>query len=240
MEYKVAICDDEAVELQYLSGLVQGWAKKAGHRMEILAFPSAEAFLFRYEEEKDFDLLILDIEMGKMNGVELAREVREKNAGVQILFITAYPDFISEGYEVSALHYLMKPVKEEKLFEVLDRAAANLDKKERYVIFQVDGEAVKISVSEIISVEAFSHSVEVVTKKGSFRIDGTISGMEELLGEGFVRCHRSYLAALGYMRKIGRTDVEMDTGARIPLSRRKYDAVNQAFIRYYRQGEGDR
>lgn len=240
MEFKAAICDDEASERQYLSDLVQGWAKKGGHRVQISVFSGAEAFLFQYEEEKDFDLLLLDIEMGKMNGVELARKVREKNAGVQILFITAYPDFISEGYEVSALHYLMKPLKEEKLFEVLDRALANLDKKERYEIFRVNGEAFRIPVSEIVSVEAFSHYVEVVTKAGTYQIDETISGMEERLGEGFVRCHRSYLAALGYIKRITRTEVEMDTGAEIPLSRRRYDAVNQAFIRYYRQEEGDR
>ena len=73
MEYKAAICDDEALELAYLSELVQNWAKKRGHRVRIFLFPSAEAFLFQYEEEKDFDLLRLDIEMGKMNGVELAR-----------------------------------------------------------------------------------------------------------------------------------------------------------------------
>lgn len=163
MEYKAAICDDEALELQYLSALVKSWAEKMGHGIRISVFPSAEAFLFQYEEEKDFDLLLLDIEMGKMNGVELARKVREENAGIQIVFITAYPDFISEGYEVSALHYLMKPLKEEKLFEVLGRAAVNLGKKERYEIFRTDGETVRVPVSEIVSVEAFSHSVQMVT-----------------------------------------------------------------------------
>lgn len=239
MEYKAAICDDEALELQYLSNLMKSWAGKAGHRVQISVFPSAEAFLFQYGEEKDFDLLLLDIEMGKMNGVELARKVREENAGIQIVFITAYPDFISEGYEVSALHYLMKPLKEEKLFEVLERAAVNLGKKERYEIFQSEGEVIRIPVSEIVSVEAFSHSVQMVTKRGSYRLDETISGLEKRLGADFIRCHRSYLVALKYIRKITRTDVEMDTGAKVPLSRRKYDAVNQAFIHYYKQEEGN-
>lgn len=68
-------------------------------------------------------------------------------------------------------------------------------------------------------------------------MDETISGLEERLGDGFVRCHRSYLVSLKYIQKITRTDVEMDTGDKIPLSRRKYDVVNQAFIRYYRQEE---
>ncbi len=239
MEYKAAICDDEPAELQYLSGLVRSWARQGGNSVSLSLFPSGEAFWFQYEEEKDFDLLLLDIEMGEMNGVELARRIRRENADVQILFITAWPDFMAEGYEVSALHYLMKPVREEKLFSVLERAAANLKKAERYEIFHTGGETVRISLEEIVSVEAFSHEVEVVVREGSYRVEETLSGLEKRLGEGFVRCHRSYLAALKYIRKITRTDVVMDTGARIPLSRRRYDAVNQAFIRYYRQEGGD-
>lgn len=239
MEYKAAICDDEPAELQYLSGLVRSWARQGGNSVSLSLFPSGEAFWFQYEEEKDFDLLLLDIEMGEMNGVELARRIRRENADVQILFITAWPDFMADGYEVSALHYLMKPVREEKLFSVLERAAANLKKAERYEIFHTGGETVRISLEEIVSVEAFSHEVEVVVREGSYRVEETLSGLEKRLGEGFVRCHRSYLAALKYIRKITRTDVVMDTGARIPLSRRRYDAVNQAFIRYYRQEGGD-
>ena len=79
----------------------------------------------------------------------------------------------------------------------------------------------------------------MTARKGSFRVEETISGLEKRLGDGFVRCHRSYLAALKYVRKITRTDVVMDTGARLPLSRRRYDAVNQAFIHYYREEGGD-
>lgn len=235
MEYKAAICDDEAADLQYLSALVQKWAKHNNHRVEVSVFKSAEAFLFCYAQEKDYDLLLLDIEMGALNGVELARKIRAENTGIQILFITGYADYLSEGYEVAALHYLMKPVSGEKLFEVFDRAAANLGKKERYEIFTVGGEAIRIPVGEIVSVEAFAHSTEMVTSGGRYQLNETISSLEKLLGDGFVRCHRSYLASLRFMKQITKTDILMDTGAKIPLSRRKYDAVNQAFIRYYRQ-----
>lgn len=235
----MAICDDEAAQLTYLSDQVRGWARRDGNSVRLSLFPSGEAFWIQYEQEKDFDLLLLDIEMGKISGVELARRIRRENADVQILFITAYPDFMAEGYEVAALHYLMKPVREERLLAALERAAANLKKAERYEIFCTGGETVRISLGEIVSVEAFSHEVEVTARKGSFRVEETISGLEKRLGDGFVRCHRSYLAALKYVRKITRTDVVMDTGARLPLSRRRYDAVNQAFIHYYREEGGD-
>lgn len=234
MEYRIAICDDEANQLQYLSSQVRLWAKRARHTVDIHVFDNAEAFLFHYAEKKDYDMLLLDIEMGKMNGIELARRIRQGNETIQILFVTAYPDFIAEGYEVAALHYLMKPVDENKLSETLDRASSNLGKAKRFEIFYQDGEAVRIAIDEIVCVEAFAHSVVVTTLQEKYQLNETISVMEGLLGDGFIRCHRSYLVAMKYIRKITKTDVVMDTGAPVPLSRRRYDTVNREFIRYYK------
>ena len=239
MEYKIAICDDEQTERQYLSSLVKEWALQKKHTVEVSAFENAEAFLFRYAEEKDYDILLLDIEMGNLDGVGLAKKIRTDNGTVQILFITAYPDFIAEGYEVSALHYLMKPVDENKLFAVLDKAAVNLGKTERYEVFTIDGEAVRIPLDSVVSVEAFSHCVVVTTTKEQYRLSETISKMEKLLGDGFIRCHRSYLVSIKYMKRITKTDVVLDSDAKVPLARRKYDVVNKAFIRYYAQTENE-
>ncbi len=234
-EYKIAICDDEAKQIQYLSSLVKQWAKVRKHTIVIHVFESAEAFLFHYAEDKAYDMLILDIEMGEMNGIELARRIRSGSETIQILFVTAYADFIAEGYEVAALHYLMKPVDENKLSETLDRAVSNLGKAKRFEIFYQDGEAIRIAVDEIVCVEAFAHCVAVTTTRERYRINETISEMEKILGNGFIRCHRSYLIAMKYMKKITKTDVVMDTDISVPLSRRRYDAVNREFIRYYKE-----
>ena len=131
MTYKAAVCDDSAADRQYLSDLVRQWAKSAGHTVTIAEFPSAESFLFHYAEEKDFDILLLDIEMGNMDGITMARRLRRENDTVQIVFITGYSDYIAEGYEVDALHYLMKPTGRDKLFSVLDRAAEKLKRMKK-------------------------------------------------------------------------------------------------------------
>ena len=126
MNYKIAVCDDEAEQVEYLAALAGDWAECRGNRVCIRPFYSAEEFLFHYEEEKDCDILLLDIEMRGINGVELAKRLREENDALQIIFITGHPDFIADGYEVGALHYLLKPVSGEKLNQVLDRAEKNL------------------------------------------------------------------------------------------------------------------
>ena len=83
-------------------------------------------FCLHYAEHKDYDILLLDIEMEGMDGISLAKKLRQENDQVQIVFVTGFPDFMAQGYEVSALHYLLKPLEEEALCRVLDRAAANL------------------------------------------------------------------------------------------------------------------
>ena len=161
MNYKIAICDDSGTDRQYVLNMVRAWASSAGHTVHIDDFPSAESFLFRYAEENDYDILLLDIEMGAMDGVTMAKELRKSNDTVQIIFITGYSDYISEGYEVAALHYLMKPVKEEKLRSVLDRAAEKLARNERVFHFEAGGEMVRVPIYQIRYADVLGNYVTV-------------------------------------------------------------------------------
>lgn len=235
MELSVAICDDESKEVEYLKALAGKWAFQRKHKLNVQSFPSAEAFLFCYEEKKDFDILLLDIQMQGMDGIALARKIRETGDAVQIVFITGFDEYISEGYEVSALHYLMKPVSEEKLFSVLDRAFEAIKKTEPTVILNVDGESVKLKLSDILCVEASAHTSIVRTLRGSLAVNQSITQFSGLLGKAFFRCHRSYIVNLLHVSRIGKSEVVLDDKSFVPLSRRQYDEMNRAFIDYYRK-----
>ena len=167
MKYKIAICDDSGTDRQFVLNMVRAWASSAGHTVHIDDFPSAESFLFRYAEESDYDILLLDIEMGAMDGVTMAKELRKSNDTVQIIFITGYSDYISEGYEVAALHYLMKPVKEEKLRSVLDRAVEKITKNERVLHFEAGGEMVRVPIYQIRYADVLGNYV-TVSHAGAF------------------------------------------------------------------------
>lgn len=234
MKYKIAICDDSVADQNYIFNMTQQWAAKNQHTIQVNTFPSAENFLFCYAEQKDYDILLLDIEMGNMNGVSLAKKIRQTNETIQIVFITGFPDFISEGYEVSALHYLLKPVSAEKLSDVLDKAGTNLGKIEKSVIFTVDGESMRVATGEIIYIEAFSHFCQIHTVHGCFEVRINISDIEQMLEGEFIRTHRSYLVGLRFMKRISKSDIILDNGETVPLSRNNYQTVNQVFIRYFR------
>lgn len=145
----IAICDDNPADSGYLSKLLDIWSLRQDIQLKMETFTSAEAFLFRYAENKYFDIILLDIEMKGMDGVTLAKQVRRENEALQIIFITGYSDYIAEGYEVAALHYLMKPVKEDKFFSVMDRAVEKMNQNDRCLNLNQSGEMVRIPLYEI-------------------------------------------------------------------------------------------
>ena len=236
MSINITFCDDERVEITYLTALVHKWASARDFVVRLSDYESAESFLFAYEDDKTVDILLLDIQMKDMNGVELARQIRKNNEAVQIIFITGYPDFMAQGYEVSALHYLMKPIREDKLFEVLDRAVKRLEKSEQTLLIQTADTVERVLLDDILFMEAFAHYVVIHTKSAVLETRAGISEMEQSAGNAFVRCHRSYIVALNHINRITKTDIMLDNGKVIPLSRRLYVTVNRAFIAYHKRG----
>ena len=230
MYCKLAICDDNAEYAQFISGLVAQWAKQAGIEAHTALVPSAEAFHFQYEEERDFDILLLDVEMGGMDGVELAKRVRREDDAVQIVFITGYTDYIAEGYEVSALHYLTKPVSGEKLMEVLNRAAERLSLEPPFVIITCDSETIKLYESEILYIESFLHYISIHTAEKEYKLKENISSFQQKLSDDFYRLHRSDRVSLNQIRRISRTLVTLQGETELPLARGKYDDINRAFV----------
>lgn len=230
--YKIAICDDDKKQRENLTTLVKEWAQKNEQLIQLTNFESAESFLFQYAEEKDFDMLLLDIEMGQMNGVELAKAVRREDKEVQIIFITGYMEYISDGYDVEALHYLLKPVSQEKLFGVLDRAAQHLKSRDKSILFHLQGEVVRIPLYEIRYLEVRQNYVTIHAAE-EYTIKKTLRELEQNLDERFYRIGRSYLVNLHEIKKITRTDVYLKDETVLPLSRGSYDGLNQAMIRYF-------
>lgn len=229
MRYKIAICDDMEEDLKYISSAVKKWAEKEDIPVEIETFPSAESFLFRYAEQKAFDILLLDIEMPSMNGIELAKKIRQDNDAVQIIFITGYTDYIAEGYEVSALHYLMKPLSENKLSEVLGRAALKIRKNEKSLFLSVSGEMVRIPIYEIKYLEVQQNYV-TLHAKSDYTVKKTLGEFERELDERFYRIGRSFIVNLSCINKITKTGVFLSGGSVIPLPRGQYEPLNKAFI----------
>lgn len=234
MGLSIAVCDDNETDAQYITGMVNAWAMQERISVSIRTFPSAEAFLFHYSENKDYDILLLDVEMGKLNGIDLAKQIRMQNSSVQIVFITGYPDFIAEGYEVSALHYLIKPVRPEKLDEVLNRAAGLSQKERPYLLVSSERETIRIFFDDIYYAESEGHYMLIHTKQMQYRVRMTVSSLLEKLDEGFYRCSRSFVVSLRHICRITKSEIFLENQVSLPLGRGQYDEINKTMIRYLR------
>ena len=231
MDIRIAICDDESYHAEYVARFVEGWADKNKFRVSLNFYESAENFK---DARDDYicDILLLDIQMDGQSGVELAKELRETDEKLIIIFITAMPDFVQEGYDVSALHYLMKPMDENKLHGVLDRAVKQLSKAGQTLLLPMDGDVIRVPPEDILCIESFAHYLEITTVTEMIKVRMPAYKLEQQLGEHFVRCHRSYIVGLKHISKITKTDVILDNRRQIPMSRRLYDNVNKAWISY--------
>ena len=232
MKLKIAVCDDDAAQRVYLTEIVSAWSKRNCHLTEIRQYQEAKIFLFDYDTEKDFDILLLDIEMPGTNGIDIAKKVRKENATVQIVFVTGFYEYFSDGFDVSALHYLIKPVDAVRLCLVLDKAVHNLNYRQRSVLLSVPEGEIKVALADILYVEAENVYVKVHTVHGVYRSRVTLTKIAEQLDDTFYKVHRSFIIGLKYIRKITKSDVTMIIGDLVPVSRGKYDEVHGALIRY--------
>lgn len=229
MAIHFAICDDNDSDAQYVANFVEQWARLTDTAVQMDRFSSAEAFLFHYADHPDFDIALLDVEMGAMDGVTLAKRLRRDNETIQIIFITGYSDYISEGYEVAALHYLMKPVKQEKLFSVLDRAAEKLQKNEKVLSLDASGELVRIPIYQIRYADVQSNYI-TIHAKSDVKVKMPLGELEQQLDERFFRVGRSSIVNLTCISRVTKTDIFLQDGDSLPLPRGAYEKVNRAII----------
>ncbi|MFI3238795.1 MAG: LytTR family DNA-binding domain-containing protein, partial [Lachnospiraceae bacterium] len=194
----------EIHQTEYIKKLVSVWANNQNFTTKIKVFSSAENFLFEYENCSNFDILLLDIEMGKINGVELAKEIRQKDEAVQIIFITGYSEYIAEGYEVSALHYLMKPINENKLFETLDRAVEKTSKNEKTLLVETKEQTVKIPLYQIKYIDVQQNYITIHGAENCV-IKKTLGSIEKELDDRFFRIGRSCIVNLNYINRVTKT-----------------------------------
>ena len=232
---RIAVCDDEKYQNDLITGYIGLWADQHDEPIEVYAYSSAVELLFYWSEGKSFDVAFLDVHMKSMSGVELARVLRKSGDPVNIVFITGLKDYVFQGYEVQALDYLLKPVKKESCFNCLNRALEiiSLRGNETFVI-ALEGKSIRLHYNEIYAFEIFSHYIEATTKKGVFSFKKKMNELEqELPSCQFFRCHRSFIVNMHYVNTVQKSEVTLDNGLCVPVSKSRWNDTNEAFLNYY-------
>ena len=220
------ICDDSAEQLSLCKKTLANLSSRHGVHASIKTFPSGDALLFEAEDAyPTLDLVYLDIRMPGLNGLETAKRLREIGYLGDIVFFTYTADFAIDGYDVSALHYVVKEqTSNEKFEEIFLRACERKQRRESEVlVLTCAGESRCVPVEEIRYFEIQQRIVTVFYRDERFEFYSTMMRLEEqLYDRGFVRTHKSFLVGKRYIRSIDSTRVLLDTGEELPVGKRYY------------------
>lgn len=233
----IAICEDDEKQVMINKKYIEQWGELRELPLNILVYPSAESFLFNWNYEQHIDIIFLDIVMGRMSGIELAKHIRSQDEEVTIIFITGEESYVFDGYKVQALDYLMKPVKKEDIFYCLDRwKIKSLKEETSYYLVKKGKELVKINYDDIYYFISFDHYIDINTVDEVITFKEKIGQVEQdLPGTQFCRCHRSYIVNLKHIESIYKNEVILDNGSKLPVSKSRLNTTYESFMSYFRK-----
>lgn len=237
----IAVVDDEAVVCEQICNFI----KRQNTGCHVKAFDTGRALL---ETDIFYDIVFLDIQMEGMNGIETARVLRErqnkesgnqiKNQETVLIFVTGIREYVFEAFDVSAFHYLLKPIEEKKFAEVFRRAAQEVEKRKKQEKEQlfIKSKGMILDQGSILYVESRGKKVAIHTLKETFEIYAAISEVESQLSESFYRCHRGYLVNMAYIAEFDHDSITLNDKEQIYLSKKKYKEFAKAYMWYLQNG----
>ena len=215
----IAVCDDEVRGRERILTLLE----KEFSQAQTCEFDSGMKLIESVKEGYRPDIVLLDIAMEGMDGMETARRLKEQ---------------VFDAFDVGAFHYLMKPVDQDKMLDVLRRAVQEVEKRNagpRYLLVKAEGSHRRIPVEDILYVENSGRKVILHMRSESLEYYERMNHLQEVLGDGFYRCHRGYLVALSAISGYDHESITVSTGDRIYLAKQKYGEFVKLYCRFLKE-----
>ena len=234
---KIAVCDDDKKVREQMSSMI----KRQAPDFDICQYATGENMI---SAGIDHDIYFLDIEMGDISGIELAKKIRSEqgNSGKRsiIIFVTAFREYMEDAFDVNAFHYLVKPIKEKKFAEVFQRAVKEVvtgdERREKYIIVK-DGESKrKLLLREIQYIESSDRKVVFHMDNGLTETYARMYDLENELGDLFFRTHRCYIVNLEKVTAYSANSIQVLNGDSVMLAEKKYTDFVKTYLRYAKNG----
>ena len=228
----IVICDDEPSSQNVLVSYLKQYTQETSETFNITVLNSGEALIGQLPNNTD--ILLLDIKMGQLSGMEAARILRKQNNYVRIIFITTMTQYALEGYEVHAYGFIKKPVSYEPFRRQLGEALSSLARQDGHFISISQGvETHRINVNDILYMEAFKHDILIVTTTGIQKCNTPLIQFEkQVKDDPFFRCHKSFLVHHKNIKKINKDCLIMTNGDSVLLSKHRRKEFLIDFGRY--------
>ncbi len=225
---RIAIVDDDARQRALLQEYIDRYFNEQNMRYECVGFVSGMDFVSDYTVP--FDIILLDIDMPHLNGIETAKKIRQVDARAVILFITRMAQYAIQGYEVEALDYMIKPVSYFNFSVKLSRAVRQIPRR-RNISLNTDGKLVFVNEEDVLYVEGYNQYVIYHTVSGSYKVHSTLKEAEKSLQDGFSRCNNSFIVNMRYLTSIEGTEAVVGK-ERLPISHGRKKSFLEDVNRY--------
>lgn len=229
----IVICEDEIEQQEILKDYLEQILNEINIKYEILIFNSGEELFKNYPD--NIDIFLLDIQMYGLNGMEVARKIRQiDKKEVEIIFTTSLIEYIQEGYEVRAYRYLLKPINLENLKKHIISCIEELTKnKESYIAVNEKNNTCKVKISEITYIEIQKREMTIHTINEDYTINSSMSKLEnELSKYNFYRCHKSFMVNIDFIKNIKQYIAILDNKEEVPISRYRFKETKSRFLSY--------
>ncbi len=230
----IAVCDDNLDELSHISSLLEDYCHECDSSVTYEAFHSATE-LIETMRSRRFDLLLLDILMPAITGMEAAEEIRRLDNEIPIIFLTSSREFAVESYRVGAKDYIMKPACKDQIFPSISKQLAIFKQEDSYLTLKTGSGIVRLPFSQIVSVEVINRSVQFVLTNGEVReAYGYLTDYESTLltDPNFYKPHRSYIINLRQVTELNKKGFSTIIGKMVPVARDAFTSAKAAYMKY--------
>ncbi|MCI2047694.1 MAG: LytTR family DNA-binding domain-containing protein [Faecalibacterium sp.] len=238
---KVGFCDDELPMLDEISVLLDNYRVAKNQEIQYTAFQSPLDLLTGIERGLRFDILFLDVVMPGENGIEAAKEIREYDTDVKIIFLTSSAEFAVQSYAVGAYFYQMKPIWEESFFRLMDTALSECAKaKTDSLILRCKTGITRVPLTQLEYCEVIGRTLILHLTSGKVvECSGSLDDLGAQLAQfpNFLRPHRSYLVNMEYIQNITYREIAMACLAQVPIPHGKYTEIKNEFLEYAFRGK---
>lgn len=230
-EIRVLICDDDRESLDAIRQKAEAIFAKLNIQGFFALYDTCEAVSADSLKNCDIALLDVDFEEQNLNGIGLARKLRQVNKRAVILFITNFIEYAPEGYEVQAFRYILKRDLDAVLGRYLMEALELLSYSNDCLRLEYRGQLLELSFDSILYLEVLGHSVSIVTEGETYTLSASLSSFEqELENHGFLRVHKSFLVNMRHIKKFQCRELTLDNGTAIRVSEKSYAEQKRKYL----------
>lgn len=234
---RIAVCDDRREDLLHIEAIINDYsAMKATHPAECKLFSNAMDLLWSIEHGQRYDLVLLDILMPTMTGMDAAREIRHFDQDVKIVFLTSSSEFAVESYTVNAYYYILKPIQKPQMYTLLDKVVYDTSNKtENSFLIKSNQGLIRAYNSNLEFAEIIGRTIFYHFTDGSVtQAQGLLTELESILlpYTCFIKPHRSYIVNMSHIVSLSQREIKMRTGAVVPMAKAHYRGIKDAYVSF--------